>query len=257
MFQESSGKMSHNIASRLCLLCSVRSIEVNQFGKEIKGVKNIKSFQKTNVGLNCSKCKGLVCVDCMSQLVPVMKKDSKHFISQSLLNGFNKALHSMSNNNIPLSDHIGHCCVISSPTLPKRSVLPSSPKVGRLSGCIFFPEFDIFIDSPLECMDIHALGEETSVSSQCLKRKQSGSDTVKKKTVLLDARWHCVIPPAVALSIHDRSPKPNDSVPPHWKDTLLHNIKVALPHNNKKFMVSFCNGRFCLVPFFILCFVSF
>ncbi len=246
-------------APPLCLLCSCRSIELKQFGRSRKGVENNKSFQKTDVGMRCSKCTGFVCVDCLTLLVPIIAKDANHFVSTSLLTRWKDALSLIKLSGKTHSEHIGHCCDVHfhcddtntsassssclSPdghTASEKMIQPmqSSIDVGRLSGCIFFPEFDLFIDSPLECMDIHALGAEYTKSSNRLKRKSGGSQR-NEKNCYLEARWHCVVPPDVAASIHDISPLPNVPIPNHWEVSLLHNIKVPVPHSQSDFMVRY------------------
>ena len=263
-------KMSSLKAPSLCLLCSCRSIELKQFGKSRKGVMNTKSFQKTHVGMKCSKCNGFVCVDCLTVLVPIITKDVNHFASSSLLRRLEEALFSITSTGVTHRGHIGHCCDVylqheeknimtstvektkthlktvmkcSSSSVVENSLPPtpcSTELVGRLSGCVFFPEFDIFIDSPLECMDIHAVGAEVTISSNRPKRKFPANDSSRKeRNCYLEARWHCVVPPEVAAAIHDISPLPNNPIPNHWEVVLLHNIKVATPHNQNDFMVRY------------------
>ena len=233
-------------AERLCLLCSYRSIEFKQFGKIRDGETNAKTHQKTNTGLICTKCNGFVCLDCIKVLVPTMLKDSKHFISTSLLDSYIEAIALLPNKIVSPSAFIGHCCNIDTDTSP-ASTLPKQDddlqrknhsNVGRLSGCIFFPEFDIFIDSPMDCMDIHAVGAEYDYSVNDLKRSIDGKPSPRTKNFYLDARWHCVIPHEYAVLVNDISPIANENIPTTWNESIFRKIRIKSPHNRKIMKVS-------------------
>ena len=274
-------------AERLCMLCSYRSIEWNQFGKIRRdGTVNAQMHQKTNTGLICTKCNGFVCIGCIKNILPFMSSHAKNFVSQDLYDHYKTAaIMPLKNFHTPDS-YIGHCCVVgivpppissppctssnpeldsSSPNVPSTSTVPStlgdqshhhlkdvdttlsngaelsddalnsSEGVGRLSGCIFFPEFEIFIDSPLDCMDIHAVGPEHQYTINKSKRNLKGESSFeRKKECYLPARWHCVIPHYVAVEVENLAPASNDeTLPTDWRIKALNRIKINLPHNNK------------------------
>lgn len=253
--------MSEFIAERLCHLCSFRSIELKQFGKLRKGIRNSRTYQATNRGLLCSSCNGFVCLDCIKLLMPLMESDANHHLDSSILQAFQFATNAKPRAQVTPSNYIGHCCIISRPIIdesiesthdsPSHSEasckhrLPLSPTFittrPRLSGCIHFPEFGIFIDSPMDCMDIHAVGAESHfVRNNKSKRNRSG----KKKTpsakanVYLPARWHRVIPHTYAVRNNDKAPKLKDQLPQSWKKMMINNLKINLPHCIHKKKVS-------------------
>ena len=231
-------------AKKLCHLCSYRSIEFKQFAEVKKGVSNTRTFQKSNIGLTCTKCNGFVCIDCMQLLVPVMSRDAKHYCNHDLLDAFKEAISPFSKIIKTPVDYIGHCCTISRPSrLPASAegdeVIHKMPfsncpdLTPRLSGCIFFPEFDIFIDSPMNCMDIHAVGAEVKNVVRKAKRKRSGKPTPPQKIEYLPARWHCVVPHPFALENNSKAPIRNGVLPAGWKMMFLRKIKIKSPHNNQ------------------------
>lgn len=275
-------------ASRLCLLCSYRSIDLKQFGKTKKGEVNAKTHQTTDSGLICSRCDGFVCQNCISILVPALKHDSKHFQSIELLNHYSKALQRPTSTPSSPPNYVGHCCLIevqadkhkASATIPKckipqddtkpisstgtsnelkneqscsssaskassaqQIVEPSMSKSTQkrpspaLSGSIFYPEFNIFIDSPFQCVDVHALGEECSDEYNCLKRKVNHDSPKPRRVCNLPGRWHCVVPYDSAKKLEKISPKGNGKIPSFWNVSLLHKIKVKLPHSSNEFKV--------------------
>ena len=177
------------------------------------------------------------------------------------------------------SDFIGHCCLLkeqipSSPPSPSElsnaSIkLPSDnqdPQTSAatspcydhdiappLSGCIFFPEFDLFIDSPFDSMDIHAVGAKYNVERIKLKkRKKDGTPSFRfKRDEYLPARWHGVIDHEFACRNIDLTPISNGPIPISWKCMYLRNIKIKTPENNsiKKvclttFIVVYISNRF-------------
>jgi len=273
-------------AERLCMLCSYRSIEWNQFGKVRRdGTVNAQTHQKTNTGLTCTKCNGFVCIGCIKKILPYMSSHAKHFVSQDLYGHYQTAA-AMPLDNFHTPDcYIGHCCIVgtvppsisspppstsstnnpkrdsSSPPVPSTntSTVPSkdavdstsisskkgadlsddclnfSESVGRLSGCIFFPEFEMFIDSPLDCMDIHAVGPEHQYTVNNSKRNANGEPSVeRKKECYLPGRWHCVISHCVAVELENLAPQSNDAkLPTDWRIKVFNRIKINLPHNNK------------------------
>ena len=243
--------MGDFIAERLCHLCSFRSIELKQFGKTRKGIRNSRTYQATNRGLTCSSCNGFVCLDCIKLLVPKMKADARHHLDSSILDAFQFATNA--NPRAPEltpPNYIGHCCIISRPiiqesmksnTCPQSdfscepALLPPSPNFTTirpsLSGCIHFPEFGIFIDSPMDCMDIHAVGAESHyVTKNKLKRNRSGKMKPPPAKVYLPARWHRVIPHTFAAKNHEKSPKLKAPIPESWKKMMINNLKINLPH---------------------------
>ena len=272
-------------ASRLCLLCSYRSIELKQFGKTRNGEINAKTHQTTDSGLICSKCDGFVCHNCISLLVPAMKLDSKHFQSTDLLDHYSHAVEHQKSTSRSPPNYLGHCCLIELPTVthnasttipkcqstkresnpiascdtsnePKNNhscssassknspsaqqiAVPSTSKSSHkttspaLSGCIFYPEFNIFIDSPFHCVDVHALGEECSDEYNCLKRKMNRDSPKPTRICNLPGRWHCVIPHNSARKLEKISPLSNGKIPSFWNVCLLRKIKVKLPHSQK------------------------
>ena len=281
-------------ATRLCLLCSYRSIEVKQFGKTRKGEINAKTHQITNSGLVCPKCDGFVCHNCISFLVPTMKLDSKHFQSTELLDHYSHAIAYPTSTVRSPPNYIGHCCLIEVPGEIKNSQKASkyqttkaeSSRTGScdtrdissgtifeqttdhscssssattshggqstdhssssksskrtsaaLSGCIFYPEFNIFIDSPFDCVDVHALGEECSYKHNCLKRRSNGDMPKPTKICNLNGRWHCVIPDNSAIKLEKISPSINGKIPSSWKVCFLRRIKVKTPHTPLAFQV--------------------
>ena len=222
---------------RLCLLCSYRSIELKQYGKVRKGTSNSKTFQATNHGLICSNCNAFVCIDCIRLLIPTMKKDRAKFCNDSLLKAF---IHADNTKKFPIkspSNFVGHCCIIDDTKSPASSdslidsVSSSDPS--KLSGCIFFPDFNLFVDSPISCMDIHAVGAETSVRwKKSKKRLSDDSQKSSKETIeYLPARWHCVIPHTFALSHDHLAPRKNGTLPNSWSMTAFRNLKIKAPHN--------------------------
>ena len=251
-------------ADRLCLLCSYRTIEWNQFGKVNKhGEINAKTHQKTNNGLTCTRCKSFVCIRCIEKIVPFMSSDSHLFLSTDLLNHYKKAVSMPVNSLSTIENYIGHCCIIGTDTSSSasdsmkedprssnnESVSPSchhptkysvSNSVGRLSGCIFFPEFHLFIDSPFDCMDIHAVGPEYIHKANVSKRTATGvPSTERNKECSLPARWHCVIPHEEALRANELAPQRNSKIiPSTCSHTVFHKIKINVPHDSKQIKVS-------------------
>ncbi len=117
-----------------------------------------------------------------------------------------------------------------SPASPSKMAFPKS--VPRLSGTIHFPEFDLFIDSPMDCMDIHAVGAESNyVVKNKLKRNKEGNLKPPTAEVYLPARWHRVVPHLFAVSVDDKAPEANAPLPESWNCTIFRNIKVKQPHS--------------------------
>lgn len=240
--------MSSFKAECLCLLCSYRSIEFKQYGNLRKGIPNTRTYQATNAGLKCSKCQGFVCIDCIRILIPLISKDKQHHCSNDLLDAF-VTVSNMSNEciNTPIG-FIGHCCTLDPQLLPTKpspcslisNVAPSEERnsklnVATLSGCIFFPQFDLFVDSPFSCMDIHAVGAECTVHRKSvMKRDNKGNSkkTPHEIDAYLPARWHCVVSHEFATTNNHLSPKPNGKYPSHWKIMRLEKIKIKAPHND-------------------------
>ena len=252
-------------ATRLCHLCSYRSIELKQFGTTRKGLLNTRTFQATNSGLTCTSCNAFVCLDCVKLLTPLIENDAKDHVDSYLLDSFHHALRSKGKTNCSPKNYIGHCCALSRPrhdnvtpsSAPSKKVTtkcfsvpstiapskstpassktaapPESPPITpRLSGCIHFPEFDLFVDSPMDCMDIHAVGAESKfIVKNKLKRNKSGNLKPPAAEIYLPARWHRVVSHTFAASIDDKAPKANGPQPESWNSTILRNVKVKQPH---------------------------
>ena len=179
-----------------------------------------------------------------------MKKDVRNFVdsqyfdtlvSVSLLNP--KQLRTPAN-------FIGHCCLIEKnipPSFqdhdldaPATIHSPSSSNLpATLSGCIYFPEFDLFIDSPFDAMDIHAVGAEHNMvpSSYSPSKRRKTTRARTKKMVrdeYLPARWHGVISHKFATDNAAHSPSPNGPIPPDWNLVYLRDFKIKSPHNQSR-----------------------
>ena len=243
--------MRNFIAERLCHLCSFRSIELKQFGKTRDGIRNSRTYQASNSGLTCTSCNGFVCIDCIKLLTPKMEVDAKHHLDLSILEAFRFAIRAKSPSQRSPPNYIGHCCILARPTTPKKatsssrssdldscSIMPARLTTTlnfttrpRLSGCIHFPEFGVFIDSPIDCMDIHAVGAESRfVQKNKRKRNKLGHMKPPSAKVYLPARWHRVIPHTYAIENDYRAPKIKAPLPQAWKTKIFNNIKIKEPH---------------------------
>ena len=225
-------------SDKLCLLCSYRTIEWKQYGKTKDGILNTRTFQDTNHGLTCTKCNQFICIECINLVLPVMIKDKSKFVNTQFVDTLEQVSGmKYSSVNTP-PGFVGHCCLIKD-SVPK--FVPPSQNVSKLkhpdsplSGCIHFPEFALFIDSPFDCMDIHAVGAEydmINVVSNKRKNNISGGNKFEKYQYL-PARWHTVIPHQFAMKHASTSPRPNGPIPKDWKYTKLRKIKIKSPHNN-------------------------
>jgi len=246
--------------NRLCKLCSYRSIEKKQYGKvNKKGVINSKTFQSTDNGLVCSQCNGLTCPDCMKLLIPVLKKDAHKHVNTDILDAYVSAVRMLPSAIMSPPNYVGHCCNIKSNVAETASansleeVLPRSSRINpkslsssdaRLSGCIYFPEFDLFIDSPVQCTDIHAVGAESHAAKIKITKKRKRNRNMKthdlksslratKGETYLPARWHCVISDSHARHSNMFTPESNGPVPANWRMKLLSKVKINMPHNDK------------------------
>ena len=250
--------------NRLCKLCSYRSIEKKQYGKvSKKGVVNSKTFQSTDNGLVCSQCNGLTCQECMKLLIPVLKKDAHKHVNTHILDAYVSAVRMLPSDIVSPPNYVGHCCNIKSNVAETASansleeVLPRSSSIinptslsssdARLSGCIYFPEFDLFIDSPVRCTDIHAVGAESHAAEIKVTKKRKRTINTKKTHNLksssllrarkgetyLPARWHCVISDSHARHSNMFTPASNGPVPANWRMKLLSKVKINMPHNDK------------------------
>ena len=231
-------------AKSLCDLCSYRSIELKQFGNVQNGVTNCQTHQVTNLGLTCTKCNHFVCINCIKVITPKMVKDSKHFAHQGIFNAFTEAISTASATECKTPpNYIGHCCSIARPSrdaivegdlnlsVDEHPTTDCNNNTAPLSGCIFFPEFGIFIDSPFDCMDIHAVGAESNYVSNMKKRCSSGFIKAATKTTYLPARWHCVVSHQFAYENSCKSPSKNCGRPDSWSTTLYRKMKIKSPHN--------------------------
>ena len=176
---------------KLCLLCSYRTIvELKQFGKTKSGILNTRTFQRTNHGLACTKCHQYICIDCINLVVPLMAKDKHLFVNTQFVDALEDVSGKQPSRIKTPQGFIGHCCLLKDVIVPTNqfvsknvSSLSSIPKHSTLSGSIYFPEFDLFIDSPFDCMDIHAVGAEYNmINSPVKKRKKTkfGSQEIRK-----------------------------------------------------------------------------
>ena len=233
--------------NRLCKLCSYRSIENKQYGKIRNGESNTKTFQTTDNGLICSSCNGLTCSVCMKLLIPFLQKNKDKHANNDLLHAYMNAVEMLPSPILTPAGFIGHCCNIDDynvnvPTnvIHKNATVTDSMKSpsvvhdGRLSGCIYFPEFQLFVDSPLDCTDIHALGAEKEVTAGLVpifkKGKFRKNDGLRSR-IYLPARWHCVILDDYARSNNDISPHRNGMLPKNWNCKFLSKIKISMPQN--------------------------
>ena len=249
---------------RLCKLCSYRNIEKKQYGKvkkvkkgDKKGEPNTKTFQISDNGLVCSRCSGLTCADCMKLIIPVLRKDSHKHVNTDLLDAYVSAVRMLPSAILSPSNFVGHCCNIDSNLAEMGSddiseeavpdIWASNPKLlsssdARLSGCIHFPEFDLFIDSPVQCTGIHAVGAEFH-AAKINKRKRKKLDCpmlrASKGAVYLPARWHCVISDSHARQNNQFAPECNGPVPANWRLQLISNVKIKIPYNDKVEKVSY------------------
>ena len=108
----------------------------------------------------------------------------------------------------------------------------------RLSGCIFFPEFLLFIDSPIDCMDIHTVGGEYEMKESNKRdtcRSSSSSSKHQNKHEYLPPRWHGVVPHDFAVENAMLAPDRNGEFPDDWKSMYINNHKIALPHDENIF----------------------
>ena len=234
--------------TKLCLLCSYRTIELKQFGKIKKGILNTRTYQQTDHGLSCSKCKSFVCIDCIKLVVPVMSRDKSNFLDLSYLQCIENMCTLKPSQITSPPDFIGHCCLVdhnidasSSLSEAKNSHInqPSNSRSPEklISGCIFFPEYDLFIDSPFDCMDIHAVGAEYNTTRSLVKKRKREKNSFPYKLnreEYLPARWHGVVSHEFAIEYSHLAPNPNGPPPNHWKCISLRNINIKMPHNNQK-----------------------
>ncbi|OEU10743.1 hypothetical protein FRACYDRAFT_246573 [Fragilariopsis cylindrus CCMP1102] len=146
------------------------------------------------------------------------------------------------------SEFIGHCCLIDkSFRLETDPVHPNQHQCDRsrersidsqLSGCIFFPEFLLFIDSPIDCMDIHTVGGEYKMKESNKRdtcRSSSSSSKHQNKREYLPPRWHGVVPNDFAVENAMLAPDRNGEFPDDWKSMYINNHKIALPHDENIF----------------------
>jgi hypothetical protein len=84
-------------------------------------------------------------------------------------------------------DFVGHCCELSEKRC-KLGVDNTSPiKATRFDGHLYLPQFSILIDSPMDCVDLHALGGNN----------------------LVEAVWHCVVSDKAAERFAKDQVQPN------------------------------------------------
>lgn len=238
--------MNRFVADRLCLLCSYRTIEDQQFGNVRDGISNTRTYQATNAGLVCTICNGFVCIDCIRLLVPVISKESRKHSNTDILDMYKAAIDMHPGSIKTPPGYIGHCCSIDKPAQSSQDIINHphetkeihSTNESRLSGCIFYPEFCLFIDSPINCIDIHAVGAECNVTrtiSKKRKHSRKGVSQIKKTSnIYLPARWHCVISHSFATSNNRVAPTFNGSYPKSWRIKYFRNLKISCPHNPMK-----------------------
>ena len=234
--------------SKLCLLCSYRTIELKQFGKIKKGILNTRTYQQTDHGLTCSKCKSFVCIDCIKLVAPVMSRDKSNFLDVNYLQCLENICSVKPSQITSPPDFIGHCCIVdhnievfSSHSESNNSRINKSsysrPPERLISGCIFFPEYDLFIDSPFDCMDIHAVGAEYNTTRSLVKKQKREKKSCPYKLnreEYLPARWHGVVSHEFAIEHSHLAPNPNGPPPNHWKYKSLRKINVKMPHSNQR-----------------------
>ena len=234
---------------KLCLLCSYRSIGKKQFGMIRNGIPNTKTSQQTDIGLTCMKCNSFTCIDCINLVVPVMRHDKHKFESTVFFDHLEQASSAQQSTLLDShSEFIGHCCLIDkSFRLETDPVHPNQHRCDRsrersidsqLSGCIFFPEFLLFIDSPIDCMDIHTVGGEYEMKESNKRdtcRSSSSSSKHQNKREYLPPRWHGVVPNDFAVENAMLAPDRNGEFPDDWKSMYINNHKIALPHDENIF----------------------
>ncbi|OEU15961.1 hypothetical protein FRACYDRAFT_240658 [Fragilariopsis cylindrus CCMP1102] len=217
---------------KLCLLCSYRSIEKKQFGMIRNGIPNTKTFQQTDIGLTCKKCNSFTCIDCINLVVPVMCHDKHKFESTVFFDHLEQASSAQQSTLLDShSEFIGHCCLINKsfrletdPVHPNQHRCDQSRERSidsRLSGCIFIPEFLLFIDSPIDCMDIHTVGgeyemKESNKRDTC-RLSSSSSKHQHYKHEYLPPRWGGVVPHDFAVENAMLAPDRYGEFPDDWK----------------------------------------
>ena len=190
-----------------CLFCHYRMIELKQFNKD-----NCFTYQSTDSGMKCSLCNGFTCIDCVSLLSPLIqtKINSLHESTLQYASDIKQFVQS----HIQPQNFIGHCCLIGINTKSTESeetksdlktnerkdqkILLSTSKI-YMGGFLSIPEFQLFIDQPINVIDVHGLASDFLCKELTFKTKK------QKIQLVTQAYYHAVIDDNQAKSFYSKN----------------------------------------------------
>lgn len=202
--------MNKSNETRLCILCSHKSIERRR--------KRVVPWLISNKeGLVCGVCNRFSCLFCLSSIIKSCNESQYEKAigaSKVWLNQVNEFIMEQKEPR----EFIGHCCYLKrSPNIINNVLKPASTRevcdkssMISLAGCIYFPEFRLIVDSPINCVDIHGLGREGS----------------GKNNLTVDPVWHCVL--------KNDFPRPRRNLNDSRISTERVTIYMEDPHNTSK-----------------------
>ena len=196
-----------------CLFCSPNSVERKQQQsiKPIQPLQEAATTKPTPQFLTCSRCGCKACFRCVSEIVDLCKK--KGIQEDKWLRTAAQFVDSKMTE--AASTFIGSCCEhrltrnLMKEAGVQRQNLQQQIKLAAdrvsasdqklLDGCLFFPQYNLFIDSPnnnTSFLDIHGLGRETGA---------------------FDGVWHCVPSLETVLLAEEKNATPQPMSSPSNK----------------------------------------
>lgn len=231
-----------------CLFCHYRMIELKQFNED-----NCFTYQSNDFGMKCSLCNGFTCIDCLSLLSPLVqtKISSLHKSTLKYASDIKQFVQS----HIQPQNFIGHCCLIQTNMNPKsqeseetksdlntneardKTILLSTSKI-YMGGFLSLPEFQLFIDQPINVIDVHGLASDFLCKEFTFKTKK------QKIQLVTQAYYHAVIDDNQAKSFYSKNITPNICSENNHPFSDIHlslkiNIKSMVSDFFKKTNVSF------------------
>ena len=213
-----------------CLCCSSRTIEINQFR-----IKNSVDYQSTVIGLRCSNCSQLLCVNCIRKLSDALVSIQNDIHSD--YENYVSIIHQFRHNSTMTIDKpfIGHCCAIKlrrqqqidtgngsnyckDKLLKRKCINASGENIQHYGGAFCIPCYKIMIQTDTNSMDVFGIGDDY---------KQ-------------DALIHYVIDEQCASELMFQGIYPQTKKPLNWK-TVRKDIEITLPHVITSHKKKVCN----------------
>lgn len=179
--QQSSKQFFRRKRKVKCSFCNETNYRNNIISKHWK----VKEY--CNTGIRCTTCQRIICRDCVICLLDSIKGKSKEDPWYKI---YNKCIQENINHAV-----MCHCCQFKL-NLRQPAPLLSSQPLGKFSGSLYYPEFNLIILSPSEnIVDVLSMGNY----------KPSSSEMNMDSTLSpIRGAWHCVLSNQLCNSLHQK-----------------------------------------------------